>query len=208
MNCRLGIALFALPTIGCAPTITRFAVEPHEICPGTAVTTSWTARGGRTSVTTAPELRPKSSQTYVPQTTTQFILHVDPILGKPKARESEVTVYAATDGPATANISEIGLEIECKNNALVATADRPASEWDSRLTVGSIEIDEDRAVTVTHAGRSATLNDQVAKTNAFAGTPLSGTWSISAPLLSNESCESASMPLDLLILTASVTCGE
>lgn len=208
MVCRIVIALIVLFSVGCAPTITRFAVEPHEICPGTEVTTRWTTSGGRVSVTTAPELRPIAIRTYRPQATTLFLLHVNPLLGKAKSRESEVTVYAGSEGSSVVNISEIGFETECKNNRLVAAAERPASEWDERLTVDSIEIEEDRPVTVTHAGRSATLNEQAKKSDLFKGTLLSGTWSISMQLLSDEGCESGSNPSDLLVLTVSVSCGE
>ena len=191
----------------CAPTISRFSATPHEVCPGTPVQIAWRVSGGSAKLTTDPPLRSRSDETYIPTTTTQFILTVEPLLGKPKSRETEATVYTGISGEPQP--SEIAFTAPCQRGSVVATAERPIAEWDPRLTVGWVETDEERHLTLSHEGRQATLTAGQPGTQVFDGTKLAGTWSLDVPLLPTESCDGTSaLPPDLFIVTAHVRCGD
>ena len=191
----------------CAPTISQFTATPHEVCPGTPVQIKWKVSGGSAKLATDPPLSSQSEETYVPTTTTQFILTVEPLLGKPKSRETEATVY--TGVASQLQPSEIAFMPPCQPGSVVATAERPLAEWDPRLTVGSVETDEERDLTLSHEGRQATLTAGQPGTQVFDGTKLAGSWSLVIPLLPNESCDgTGDRPPDLFIVTAHVRCGD
>lgn len=193
--------------LACAPTISRFTATPHEVCPGTPVQIAWRVSGGSAKLTTDPPLSSQSDESYVPTTTTQFILTVEPLLGKPKSRETEATVYTGIAGEPQP--SEIAFMPPCQRGGVVATAERPLAEWDPRLTVGWVETNEERDLTLSHEGRQATLTAGQPGTQAFDGTQLAGTWSLVIPLLPSESCDgTGDLPPDLFIVTAHVRCGN
>lgn len=197
------IALSGLPA--CAARINEFTVRPHEVCGGTPVKVDWSVRGGSAKVTARPQLSPQSGTTYIPTTTTQFILSVEPYLGRPKLSETEATVYTGT--ASQPEFSDIAFTTTCQGGRIVATAERSFAEWDPRLTVGSVEAEEDRDVTLSHEGREVTLTAQQPSTQVFDGTKLAGTWSVAVPLLSTESCDgTGEEPPDLIIVTAHVRC--
>jgi hypothetical protein len=190
----------------CAPKI-KFTVTPHELCPGTRVIAEFEVKGGRAKVTNDKQLAAQSGNVYVPTVTTTFVITVKPLVGRPKSKETQATVYEGTVSQPEA--SEIGFKPKCEGSSLVATLERPLAEWDPKLTVGSVESAEGRDVTVAHEGRQATLTARQPRSTAFDGTRLGGTWSITVPLLPTEKCDGAgSTPPDLIIVTALVTCGS
>ena len=191
----------------CAPTISRFEVTPHAVCAGTPVEIEWKVSGGSAKLTTDPPLRSQSDKTYMPTTTTRFTLTVEPLMGKPKSRETEATVYTRiADEPQS---SEIAFMTPCQGGRIIATAERPLEEWDPRLRVGRVETSEERDVTLSHEGRQATLTAREPGTQVFDGTQLAGTWTLAIPLLPNESCDgTGSLPPDLFIVTAQLRCGD
>lgn len=211
LKCPTGIRrlLWVAPWVlsACAPTIRQFEVTPHAVCPGTPVAITWKVRGGSAKLTTVPPLRSQSNETYIPATTTRFILTVEPFLGEPKSRETEATVYTPIpDEPLT---SEIAFTPPCQRDRIVAKAERPFEEWDPRLTVGRVETSEARDLTLSHEGRQATLTARESGTETFDGTQLAGTWTLEIPLLPNERCdEPGNLPPDLFIVTAHLRCGD
>ena len=201
------VAVAGLAAGSCATKIHSFTVTPHEICVGTPVKVDWSVKGGRARVTTNPAINPQTDRMYLPSTTTQFIITVKPWIGKPKSKETAATVYTGTASqPET---SEMGFRTRCEGNSLLGSFDRQLTEWDPRLTVGLVESGEGRDVTVNHQGKQATLTAQQPSTNAFDGTKLGGSWSVTVPLLPSERCDGTGSKLpNLIILTAHARCGE
>jgi hypothetical protein len=200
------VAIAGVPS--CAPTIRRFTVLPHDVCKGTPVVAEWDVSGGRATISTDPNLPPQSGRTYVPATTTKFVLTVTPLVGKPVAKPNEVTVFTGTAGqPEPDQISFE--EITCQAGQVTGTANRPFTGWDQRLTVGLVESGNDRSVSVNHEGRTAVLTTQEPTTRVFDGTKLGGTWTVSVPLIGTEKCDgTGTKPPDLVIVTAQVYCGS
>lgn len=200
------IAGIGLSTASCASRM-EFTVTPHEICAGTPVKVDWRVARGSPRLTTDPPITQQSDRTYLPATTTRFIITVKPWIGKPKRRETAATVYTGTISQP--ENSDMAFRTRCEGRDLIGSFDRPAAEWDPRLTVGLVESGEGRDLSVTHEGREATLTAQQMTTSAFDGTMLGGSWSVRVPLLSSERCDGTGTRLpNLIILVAHVRCGS
>jgi hypothetical protein len=206
---RLALAAgAALVAASCATTkVQHFQADPHDICLGTQVTVRWSVQGGTASVRADPPLTPKSGRTYVPPASMKFILTLKPFLRKPISKETPVKVFTGT--ASAPQPDRIAFEPKCELGGVVQQIDRPFSQWDQKLIVGTLESGGTRDIAVEHEGRQATLTSQTPKTEVFDGTKLGGPWKISAPLLPAESCDGAGQkPPRVLILTAQVHCAS
>jgi hypothetical protein len=192
---------------GCAPQIRQFAVMPHHICLGTAVTATWDADGHATLATEPPlgsQQAPWSA--YVPATDTTFTLTVTQWPHKPKVSQTAVTVFTTMQSGEGAE-DEIPFQLQCTGRALNGTLDRPLDGWDARLTVTKVASDESRVLMVEHEGLADTLTPEHPTTDAFGGTHLGGYWYVSTPLPSGERCgDPTAPPPDLITMTVGVAC--
>ena len=204
---RSTAALLGLFAISCAVKINSFTVAPHEICPGTPVKVDWKVKGGSATLTTNPPLDPQAERTYVPATTTQFIITVKPAAGMPKSKETAATVYTGT--ASEPEPSEMGFKTRCEGSRLLGSFDRPLAEWDPKLTVGLLESGEDARAHRRARRPAGDVTAEQPSTSAFDGTPLGGPWSVAVPLLASETCDgTGGAPPRLIILTAHVRCGS
>lgn len=201
------LALVVSVGAGCAPHICQFAVMPHHICPGTAVTASWDA-DGHAALTTDPPLgaQPATKPTYIPSTDTTFTLTVTRWPHTPQVSQTAVTVFGAAQ-PGEGAEDEIPFELQCADRSLKGISDRPLDGWDAHLTVTTVASDESRALQVEHEGRADTLTPGHPTTDVFGGTHLVGQWYVSTPLLSGERCgDPTAPPPDLVTVTVGVGC--
>lgn len=197
----LGVALLGAPA--CAPKVLKFEVTPSHVCSGTPVKLNIQVAGTAT-ITTTPALPHQPGQTYIPTTTTHFVVSVSRWPRKPAGSETEVKVMPGNP----AEPDEITANVSCQADKVAGTVPRTASEWDTRLKVTTVESGEDREVLVTHEGRSARLTPQSPTTTAFDGTSPGGDWNLSSPLKGGEKCGASPAPPSLLNVSAHVRCGN
>lgn len=198
--------LVAVPLLvgpACAPKVLKFEVTPSHVCARTPVKLDMQVVG-TPSVTINPPLTEQAGHTYVPITTTHFVLSVLRWPHKPCGSEAEVKVMPGNP----AEPDEITASVACETDKLIGTVPRPPAEWDPRLKVTTVESGEDREVLVTHEGRSARLTPASPTTNAFDGTSPGGDWTLSSPLKAAERCEANRPPPNLLNVAAQMRCGN
>ena len=199
----LVLAVVAAAGVACAAKVARFDIVPSHVCAGTSVKLDMQVKG-TPSVTVSPPLPQEPGQTYIPMTTTRFLLKVRRWPLKPVGSEAEVKVMPG-DPPEP---DEITASVTCQANKVAGSVQRPAFEWDPRLRVTTVESGEDREISISHAGRSATLTPQNPTTNVFAGTSPSGDWTLRSPLKPGEECGADLAPPNLLNVSAQVRCGN
>jgi hypothetical protein len=81
---------------------------------------------GRAKVTNDKQLAAQSGNVYVPTVTTTFVITVKPLVGRPKSKETQATVYEGTVKPEA---SEIGFKPKCRSSARRHPR-APLAEWD------------------------------------------------------------------------------
>jgi hypothetical protein len=203
------VALALLPGIcGCA-AVRKFTVTPHEICPGTRVKTDWDVTG-RPTVRTSPDLPPESDRTYAPTANTDFIISAKTLLKTATAPPNTVTLYTGTSGSPREMDQPLTFRSKCIGNLVVAQQDLRPQDWDSKITIESMTSNEDREVTIEHDGKRATLTPQNPASAVFSGSRMVGSWRISLPLKSGETCTGDTPPggLDQIAFTPSLYCGN
>lgn len=197
----MAVALLFGPA--CAAKVLKFEVAPSHVCAGTPVKLDMQVVG-TPSVTTDPPLTEQAPHTYMPTTTTHFVLKVRRWPRKPVGSEAEVKVMPGHP----AEPDEITASVVCQTDKLLGSVVRPPAEWDSRLRVTTVESGEEREVLVTHEGRSARLTPGNPTTSVFDGTSPGGEWTLSSPLEAGESCGASPPPPNLLNVAAHVRCGN
>lgn len=194
----------ATMAFGCTASVNRFAVVPSHVCAGTPVKLEMDVLGSPT-ITVDPPLEQQAGETYVPETTTHFVLSVRRWpLGSRAGSETEVKVMPGTP----AQVDEIAAAVICQDQKITGSLLRPQGEWDPRLRVTTVESGEDRDIVITHEGREGRVTPQNPTTTAFDGTSPGGAWTFSSPLGNGERCDGSRAPLNLLNVSAQVTCGN
>jgi hypothetical protein len=204
--------LFAM---GCPPSIQRFDVVPAEVCPNGRVTVSWAAHADRVTVTTDPMGTtsipaglsvPESGETTITATRDFDVILTAFRSGQVAQRRSVHVVNEAR--PYT-----IAGPTMCRDGMLIVTASAPSDPLIGSMQSWTVTTGPSfRPLTVQHAGMTATFPP--AGPESFRGTPVSGAWVITAPLLVGESCGSTGTVRDVppnapptLTLIVNATCG-
>lgn len=206
LRLRWQCLLMAVPLLAgpaCASKVLKFEVAPSHVCAGTPVKLDVLVVG-TPSLTISPPLTEQAGHTYLPTTTTHFVLSVRRWPRKPAGSEVQVKVMPGNH----AEPDEITASVVCQTDKLLGTVVRRPAEWDSRLRVTTLESGEEREVLVTHEGRSARLTPASPTTNAFDGTSPGGDWTLSSPLKAGERCRASPPPPSLLNVAAQVRCGN
>jgi len=90
---------------------------------------------------------------------------------------------------------------ELRGDTLIAEDDKNPGVWGDRFEILSVSNASNRPLTVTHAGRTASLDETGTPSNAFAGTPVEGRWSFKSLLTAAEKANHALLPERLQINT-------
>jgi hypothetical protein len=190
MNDHLKILVMLLVTplvAGCAQ-IKYFSVAPTTICPGEAVQADWKA-SDRVILSAVPPLPgtgegpPEGSLSFTPAQDTRFTLKV-PALLKSAQREWDVTVIPTQSSRLMGGVAQ------CGGNPASISATFSVQEKDtsSRVQVTSIRNNYQRRLKVGKDNVEVEIGPGT-ETDQFKNVPVSGTWTIRAPIADGETCD-------------------
>ncbi|HET7060879.1 MAG TPA: hypothetical protein VFI43_01730 [Nitrosospira sp.] len=186
---KILVTLLVTPLVtGCAQ-IKYFSVAPTTICPGEAVQVDWKA-SDRVLLSTLPPLPgtgegpPEGSLSFTPVQDTRFTLKV-PALLKSAQREWDVSVIPAQSSRLMGGVAQ------CSGNpaSVSATFSVQQKDTSSRVRVTSIQNNYQRTLKVGKDNVEAEIAPGTA-TDQFKNVPVSGTWTIRAPVAGGETCDS------------------
>ena len=99
--------------------------------------------------------------------------------------------------------------VTCRPGSVVASISLPREDRDDIVRVGGVNLVGSRRVKVEHEGRVAALNLGRKTSEEFAGSTLSGDWTLSSLLLPGEVCgDPEHNPPETLQLSIITQCRE
>ena len=93
----------------------------------------------------------------------------------------------------------IAIPATAQGSDVVAEGETNPAQWPPVFVVNTVRTGSNRAITVVHGGRTASVSANGAESDSFQGTPLEGSWQLKSAVASGE-------PPDRLRLLATVSC--
>jgi len=181
-------ALLIAPLIAGCAQIKSFSVVPTTICPGETVQIDWKASDKVTLDAVPPlvgtgEGPAEGSRSFSPTQNTRFSLKV-PALLKSDQREWDVTVIPAQSSRLLGGIAQCeGYPASVAASFLIEQKDTS-----SRVRAVSVANNYHRPLQVRKDNVEAEIATGSA-TDQFKNVPVSGTWTIRAPVSPDETCD-------------------
>lgn len=197
------LAFFLSSCVGCAgPSITRFEVRPQVLCEGEKAVASWEARG-ETGMAVQEEAPEGGAHDCVAsgRDTFAFTLVAHRGSEERERRVEVVQLHPNSTEPIAMRTNAI------EGTEVVASGDKNPALWDSRVEVAAIGACQNRTVSVTHAGKTATIEQRKELSDALAGTPISGPWELRSPLSADGQRNPSLRPKELKVL-ATLRCTK
>jgi hypothetical protein len=201
-----------LGVIGCAPKINDLNPRHAIICPGDSVQVSWDVSGTATlNVTPATPGAPSGS---VDSTSgfkltptgphTAVVIRASRMFRQDAIGETDIDVNTGE----LVNASITDPSVTCTNNVLTSTAHLDPKSFAADVMVAKVGVDgnDQRKYTITHNGKSASVGPGI-WSQALAGLPMRGDWTISTTLLAGEACDPAQNLPNNLPVRAYSKCG-
>jgi len=181
--------LLVTPLIAGCAQIKYFSAVPTTICPGETVQIDWKA-SDRVTLDAVPRLAgtgggpAEGSRSFTPVQNTRFTLKV-PALLKSAQREWDITVIPNQSSRLLGGVAQ------CEGNPPSVSTSFSIEQKDtsSRVRTVSIENNYHRTLRVSKDGIEAEIGPDGA-TEQFKNIPVSGTWTIRAPIAPDETCDS------------------
>jgi hypothetical protein len=126
------------------------------------------------------------------------------VLGSPTISVDPPLEQQAGETYPPETTTRITAAVICHDEKVTGSIVRPQGEWDPRLRVTTVESGEDRDIATTHEGREGRVTPQSPTTPSM--VLHCGTWTFSSPLRNGEGCDGSPAPLNLLNVSAQVTC--
>lgn len=185
-------ALALLSSCG-GPKVRAFLLEPRNVCRGQAPDTTritWSVSG--TASLRVRLGRAANDEPDEPDTLT-FVLAVTKG-GKTVKQREDVLEFPARFAHTIASSATL------QGSDIVAEDTTNPAQWPAVFVVHTVRTGSNRAITVVHSGRTASVSASGAESAAFQGTPLAGVWRLTSPVASSEEAP------DRLRLEATVSC--
>jgi hypothetical protein len=210
-------ALALLPLLGllvaksCDPIVTEFKARPLHVCGNKPITITWNTKGEATTLAADHPVRfplgrvdNHGEASVILSQTTTFSLR-SRLRGEEGVKKLTVEFIPSEGGKTS-----IEGQALCQLGAAVYTTTLPPDDWDQAIRVNTIANTSDRPIRVMH-GDSALDLDPGESSESLAGSPIGGTWTLSAKLRPFEKCEANDMnkprePLPYLALEVGVFC--
>ena len=181
-------ALLITPLIAGCAQIKYFSVVPTTICPGETVQIDWKA-SDKVTLDAAPPLPgtgegpAEGSRSFSPTQNTRFTLKV-PALLKSAQREWDITVIP------TQSSRLLGGVAQCEGHPASATASFLIEQKDTSSRVRAISVANNyhRPLKVSKDNVEAEIAPG-STTDQFKNVPVSGAWTIRAPVSLEETCD-------------------
>ena len=188
------VAALALVSSCGGPKVRAFLLEPRNVCRGQApgsTRISWSVSG--TPTLHVRYGRAANDEPDEPDTLT-FLLVVakgrDTVTQREDVLEFPPRFAHTIASPATPQGSDV-----------VAEDETNPAQWPPVFVVHTVRTGSNRAITVVHGGRTASVTANGAESAAFQGTPLAGSWRLTSTVASGEEAP------DRLRLEAIVSCA-
>ena len=204
----ISVILLIAPLIAGCAQIKYFYVAPSTACPGETVKVDWEATG-KVTLDAVPPLEgmgegpAEGSRSVTPSQSTRFTLKAPGLL-KSAQREWDVQVIPSESSRLLGGIAQCGgnppsvstsFTIQQKDTSSRVRAVSVANNYNRQLSVSKEEIE----VEIPPNGT----------TDRFKATPITGTWTVRAPVAPDENCDNA---LDAvrgrLTIKTQMSCGE
>jgi hypothetical protein len=188
---------------GCAK-IESFEALPRYACVGEAVVLTWKIKGDAVLAVDPPTPTVNQDGRHVihPRANTRVTLVAERFFDSSKPAVQEITVSQAESQLVTAPVDDQGT---CAGGVLRMPV--TISQFSDAIKVARVSTaaDDPHSYTVEHEGRSGMVAPN-ATSDAFAGTPINGAWTLSAALLPSEQCGTPTLPRNLVV-QVTTQCG-
>jgi len=200
--------LIATPVVAGCAQIRSFMVTPSTACPGEKVVVDWTA-SGEVVLNAIPPLQgegtgpAEGSRSFAPKESTRFVLRVRGLLRNAQ-REWDVEIIPSQSARLLGGVAE------CSGNpAFVSTSFTLApTDTSARVRAVSVENSYTRSLQVRNGEMEVEIFPNSA-TDRFKDRPITGTWTIRAPVASGETCDGALETMrGRLAIRTQMSCGE
>src|SRR5450432_3560435 len=168
------VSLF--PSLACNHEKVSIRATPNEVCAGSPVKLEWTSTADPTitassKVNGIDNLPRCGSRRVVVGDTTTFTLDAGCSITHSRTQAS-VTIVKGSQSPTIGHATDIAT---CADDGFVSVIfDVDEHYWDPLLVVGKVSSPDARVFRVSHGGKQ----NELTPTNAFAGMPVSGAWTI------------------------------
>lgn len=197
------IGVLGFVQLGCAgPVIQSFEITPQVLCPGESAIASWDARS-KTRMTFLKEPEAAASTKCAARGKEAFLFR---LIAEGESGQDEKHVEVVQLRPNGAEPIVFSTN-RLENDQVVASGVKNPELWAEHVRIASLASCDSRDIQVRHAGRTATLPANGTRSDALAGTPLTGEWELRSVLSSDELRNPAVRPKQLEIL-ADFTCAK
>jgi hypothetical protein len=177
----------------CKPVINSFKVTTHDTTQVRRMTTddtlkvNWDVKGKPTLLLSETDL-PDSGK----------VLEMKLVVEKNGKEVNQIIQVEMLPKNAATSIT---FNTVLRGDTLVADDEKNAGVWGDRFEVLSVSNASGRPITITHAGRTASLGQSETPSNAFAQTPIEGRWVFKSLLTPAEKADHSLLPERLKINT-------
>lgn len=205
LRCVVGVAVVLA---GCRPSIADFQARPLRICPETRGEFRWriTGHGMLTADTAAFTPRAVASHDSMPFTATQttvYTLTVTRWMRSPTFARQEVRMlYPDSPEELVMPTRPLGAD------SVIARDSTETGQWDPQAAIAGVVNTSGRALRISHAGRSFTVDTGAAPAQTFNGTTRGGIWELKAALQAGEVLGNPQhAPPSALSIDVTLSCG-
>jgi hypothetical protein len=201
---RALVLVSLLVSLACNHEMVSIRATPNEVCSGSPVKLEWTSTANptitaSTKVAGLDNLPRCGSKRVVVGDTTTFTLDAGCPITHSRTQAS-VTVVKGIQSPTIGHATDIAT---CTDDGFVSvTFAVDEHYWDPLLVVGKVSSPDARIFRVSHGGKQ----NELTPTNAFAGMPVSGAWTIATGLKPDEGCDGGKPLPNLLGVVVTSTC--
>jgi hypothetical protein len=199
---RYTFAVTLSQAFGCGPAIRSFDISPRVVCERETAQIHWNVRGEPT-MDVALEPQPDDSGTCPGWGHETLAYMLVATKGGKKAQRRIEVIQLRASGADPIAIATTSID----DGTVVATGEKNAALWTSRVRVETVAACQNRLIEVRHAGRTIELAADGTPAQGLSGTELPGTWELRSPMSRDEQKTPGLRPKELEIL-ATFSCAK